>query len=46
MRSVFGGLGDDPEFVAELAAVLEALDNDGVRATMVTFLSSSDQLLP
>jgi fructuronate reductase/mannitol 2-dehydrogenase len=45
VRSIFGNLTDDPEFVAELSTALVRLDRDGVQATLDTYLSSSDQLL-
>ena len=45
VRSIFGDLADDPEFIRELAAALHALDSDGVEATLDTILSSPDPLL-
>ena len=44
VRSVFGDLGGDPAFVAELADALERLDRDGVRATVATALLRSRTL--
>ena len=43
--AMFGTLGDDDGFVVELERVLEALDRDGVRATVARALAT-DQLTP
>ncbi|MGY1814404.1 mannitol dehydrogenase family protein [Blastococcus sp. SYSU D00820] len=41
LRPVFGDLGEQPAFVAELAETLERLDRDGVRATVAAALGRS-----
>jgi fructuronate reductase/mannitol 2-dehydrogenase len=43
VRSIFGDLGENPVFVAELADVLDRLDRDGVRATVAASLHPSAQ---
>jgi fructuronate reductase/mannitol 2-dehydrogenase len=45
-RSIFGDLGDDSAFVAELTETLEQLERSGVRATLVAALDSSGRLQP
>jgi fructuronate reductase/mannitol 2-dehydrogenase len=45
-RSVFGDLGEDPRFVAELAGALDALDRDGVRATVSAAVRASGRVHP
>jgi fructuronate reductase/mannitol 2-dehydrogenase len=45
-RSIFGDLGENPGFVAELTAALEQLDRHGVRATLRAALSGSGRLQP
>jgi fructuronate reductase/mannitol 2-dehydrogenase len=45
-RSIFGDLGDHPDFVAELAAALDRLDRDGVRVTVASALLRSGRLHP
>jgi fructuronate reductase/mannitol 2-dehydrogenase len=46
VRSIFGDLGAQPAFVAELEEALERLDRDGVRATMTAYLTGTVELLP
>jgi len=41
VRSIFGDLGEDPVFVAELADALDRLDRDGVRVTVAASLHPS-----
>ena len=43
LRSIFGDLGDHPEFAVELADAIAALQRDGVRATLGSHLVSSDR---
>ncbi|MCW2682640.1 MAG: Mannitol dehydrogenase domain protein [Blastococcus sp.] len=45
-RSIFGDLGDDSAFVAELTETLEQLERSGVRATLVAALDNSGRLQP
>ncbi|HEY4624607.1 MAG TPA: mannitol dehydrogenase family protein [Blastococcus sp.] len=45
-RAIFGDLGDNPVFVAELAAALDQLERDGVRATVAAALRSFERLRP
>jgi mannitol-1-phosphate/altronate dehydrogenase len=46
VRSIFGDLGDDPGFVAELADALGRLDRDGVRVTVAASLRPSARFRP
>ena len=46
VREVFGDLGDDPCFVAELTGALECLDRLGARATVAAALGVPARLLP
>ena len=41
VRSIFGDLGENPVFVAELADALDRLDRDGVRVTVAASLHPS-----
>jgi mannitol-1-phosphate/altronate dehydrogenase len=45
-RSIFGDLGDDPDFVDELADALSRLDRDGVRATLADVVRWDGRLQP
>jgi mannitol-1-phosphate/altronate dehydrogenase len=44
VESIFGHLGSDPAFVAELEQAIAQFDRDGVRATLAAHLSSSERL--
>ncbi len=44
MRSVFGRLGDDQDLVAELAAALVTLSNEGLGAAVAACLVGNDEL--
>jgi fructuronate reductase/mannitol 2-dehydrogenase len=41
VRAVFGDLGDRPDFVEELAGILQQLDREGVRATLAARLDAA-----
>jgi fructuronate reductase/mannitol 2-dehydrogenase len=44
IESIFGDLGADTSFVAELERSIVQLERDGVRATLQVQLSSSERL--
>jgi fructuronate reductase/mannitol 2-dehydrogenase len=46
VRPVFGDLGDDPAFVADLSGALDRLDRLGARAAVVATLAASARPLP
>ncbi|MGY1805650.1 mannitol dehydrogenase family protein [Blastococcus sp. SYSU D00922] len=46
VRSIFGDLGDDPVFVAELTAALDRLEHDGVRVAVAAALHPSGRFRP
>jgi fructuronate reductase/mannitol 2-dehydrogenase len=46
VRQIFGDLGEDPVFVAELTEALEHLERDGVRPTLAAAVRRSGGLRP
>lgn len=46
VRSIFGDLGDDPDFVDELAGLLDRLERDGVRVAVAASLHPSARFRP